>query len=634
MQDWSTDFIQSDTTYMVLKSLRQPAVTLNRVQIRMLAASSVPHVLDLHVREVDAEAQLHYNIGGKKMLSSSLKTERLTLVEYYALLLQITTALEYGMTYMLSPNGFILQEDYMFMDGPLSAGTVYLTYLPLQDMLETGTVRERLGRLAARWMTTIENLQGSGVQRILQMCEQQTFSLQSLKELLVRLLAESGRKGAAASEAPAAASNGAWRGREEAGFDYESLAQERPRSNRSAGSMGQRGRMDEPQRSSGASAAWGSGDEAEKASRPAWQDEEEADSGRSKWLKKASSPAGGRSEGSHKADKKRAKNQPLPSDEAELDESEEGLEPESKNGRLVVPLISLLGLVILWRFLYLDQPSRMSLLICVVLTPLLLVAAYLGWSGKLKFGRLKAERIQEAEEAEALATAWGSEREALNRRTLYEEMEAGMDKHTGMSRLAASAREPEAFGEPDAGHPVVPHFLRPAYGGSGANERSYERADLANRGYGAAERSEETSDRSSAAMGTGTLSSGGSQPTVILDDGRSGGAAGGSQGAASLTRYRLERVEKGTMSTHIPLPHGSFTIGRSDEVAQHVEELPGISRAHVEIELSNEHCLIRDIGSRNGTVLNEESMIPYKAYELHEGDTFKIAGIAYTMRCG
>ena len=54
MEEFVTDFIQSDTTYMVLKNKRKlSGDDLNRIQVKMLASSNVPHVLDLHVREVE-----------------------------------------------------------------------------------------------------------------------------------------------------------------------------------------------------------------------------------------------------------------------------------------------------------------------------------------------------------------------------------------------------------------------------------------------------------------------------------------------------------------------------------------------------------------------------------------------------
>nr|WP_106766703.1 FHA domain-containing protein [Paenibacillus faecalis] len=41
--------------------------------------------------------------------------------------------------------------------------------------------------------------------------------------------------------------------------------------------------------------------------------------------------------------------------------------------------------------------------------------------------------------------------------------------------------------------------------------------------------------------------------------------------------------------------------------------------------------MIKDLGSKNGTILKGEPMVPYKEYPLQEGDTFLIAGGKYTF---
>ncbi|MEJ8306751.1 DUF6382 domain-containing protein [Saccharibacillus sacchari] len=632
MEEFVTDFIQSDTTYMVLKNKRKlSGDDLNRIQVKMLASSNVPHVLDLHVREVDAEAELHYNIGGKRMLSTCMKTEKITLVEYYALLLQIVTALEYGMTYMLNPNGFLLKEDYMFVEGPLSEGTVYLTYLPLNKSVELAPSRERIGGLAARWMASVDDLRGSGVQRILQMCEQSSFSLQSLKNLLIGLLAGSGKQptgglaaaGAAAPKPFAAMGDyrdiqhGA-RGSNGNGYDGSAPQGSWPQENSyggysaassggaaygesaSAFSMNNRTSMPyqqaTPTKNRYAQAPaeqWRSGPMAEASTV-----EQEETTGRRALF-------GSGSRRSNKGKGQLSEKNPesgVPSEEAVED---------NKNGRLVVPLICVMLLVVLWKFLYLDSPGTMNLLICVVATPILLVFAYLGWARKLKFGKRGADRMQEEEEAAALSASWQEPRGASGHRVFYGQQEN--ESVPAVNRNAAG--EWNAAGDSGNEGFQLPDFLKPSqrYGGGRSDEFHAP------------------SSAPSAFPGTGMLVPPASQPTVMLDGGRGAGQSGS---PSSSSRYRLERLENGSLPKSIVLPMGSFTIGRSEDVSQHVETAAGISRAHVELELTGAQCTIKDIGSRNGTILNDEALTPYKAYDLNEGDTFKIADISYTLRCG
>ncbi len=579
MAEFVTDFIQSDTTYMVLKNKSNPeAGTLNRIQVKMLAASSVPHVLDLHVREVDTDTELHYDIGGKRMLSACLRTEKITLVEYYALLLQIVTALEYGMTYMLNPNRFLLKEDYMFVDGPLAEGIVYLTYVPLDESAGAAPIRERIGSLAARWMTAVDDLRGNGIQHVLQMCEQPSFSLQTLKSLLIGLLSESGKPPAG---------------------DSDAYGPNMPQASFRAGggeAVGVGGNADR----SASQAAWPQHGEG-RAEVPAAPD----------LAASYAEPAAAFSGESFRS---------LPSDSAlQGPETERKRSENGSSGRLIAPLIAGLLLAALWKLLYLDHPGRVSLLVCVVAAPPLLLFAYAGWAGKVKFGGRRAERRQEEEEAEALASAWQEPGGNPGPRPFYGQREQAGEGSSGAGERIMQNRDTQNrdMRTESAGGRNIPDFLHPGYAASSSS------GDV----------SEAAMASSYADSGTGVIGTPASQPTVMLDSGRSRAGKGGAPASADPgPRYRLERIENGTLPQSIPLPAGHFTIGRAADVSQHVETAAGISRAHVELELCKGTYMIKDIGSRNGTILNEETLIPYKAYELREGDTFRLAGISYTLK--
>lgn len=102
---------------------------------------------------------------------------------------------------------------------------------------------------------------------------------------------------------------------------------------------------------------------------------------------------------------------------------------------------------------------------------------------------------------------------------------------------------------------------------------------------------------------------------------------------AAGASYSLERIIAGTTGGEsIVLSKGSFVIGRSDEIAQYIDSTPGVSRAHIELMVKSSGCTLKDLGSRNGTVLGEEIMAPYKEYPLHPGDMFSIAESRYVLR--
>ncbi|MEC0309935.1 DUF6382 domain-containing protein [Paenibacillus lautus] len=86
------DFKQNGGTMMVLDRAEGiQSSELNHVQLGMIRSSRIPHFLKLHMKEVDYKVTLEYDITGKKMLSQALKSERMTLTEYFGLLLQIVT---------------------------------------------------------------------------------------------------------------------------------------------------------------------------------------------------------------------------------------------------------------------------------------------------------------------------------------------------------------------------------------------------------------------------------------------------------------------------------------------------------------------------------------------------------------
>ncbi|WP_422658085.1 FHA domain-containing protein [Paenibacillus sp. EC2-1] len=91
-------------------------------------------------------------------------------------------------------------------------------------------------------------------------------------------------------------------------------------------------------------------------------------------------------------------------------------------------------------------------------------------------------------------------------------------------------------------------------------------------------------------------------------------------------------IDDNGVSERVELHQQHFIIGRSAEVSQYVSQIVGTSRAHVEISRGTAGFKIKDLGSKNGTILKGEPMVPYKEYSLEEGDTFLIAGGKYMFR--
>lgn len=98
----------------------------------------------------------------------------------------------------------------------------------------------------------------------------------------------------------------------------------------------------------------------------------------------------------------------------------------------------------------------------------------------------------------------------------------------------------------------------------------------------------------------------------------------------------LQRCWEGQQSK-IELAESSFKIGRAGEQVGYAESAGGVSRIHLEIEHINGEYKAKDLGSRNGSLLNGQAMVPYKSYTLEAGDVIHLAGVlgpAYELKAG
>ncbi|MCA0757416.1 FHA domain-containing protein [Paenibacillus sp. N4] len=98
----------------------------------------------------------------------------------------------------------------------------------------------------------------------------------------------------------------------------------------------------------------------------------------------------------------------------------------------------------------------------------------------------------------------------------------------------------------------------------------------------------------------------------------------------------LQRSWEGQLS-RIDIAEGSLKIGRTGGQISYADTANGISRLHLEIECADGEHLAKDLGSRNGSLLNGQAMIAYKAYKLAIGDVIQLAGLhgpSYELKSG
>ncbi|WP_240418698.1 DUF6382 domain-containing protein [Paenibacillus periandrae] len=77
-----------------------------------------------------------------------------------------------------------------------------------------------------------------------------------------------------------------------------------------------------------------------------------------------------------------------------------------------------------------------------------------------------------------------------------------------------------------------------------------------------------------------------------------------------------------------------FVLGRSGSGVDYGLEEPGVSRLHTELTLENGLYMMKDLGSRNGTLINGEILVPYRMYSLQEGDIVRIISTEFVFKMG
>jgi NADPH-dependent 2,4-dienoyl-CoA reductase/sulfur reductase-like enzyme len=96
-------------------------------------------------------------------------------------------------------------------------------------------------------------------------------------------------------------------------------------------------------------------------------------------------------------------------------------------------------------------------------------------------------------------------------------------------------------------------------------------------------------------------------------------------GKETSPEYIAPRLEGTRLS-----PTRVVTIGRAPNASLLINHY-AVSRRHAEITHANDHYLLRDLGSRNGTFLNDRRLEPYRVYILNPRDQIRIAMVMAYM---
>lgn len=274
---------------------------------------------------------------------------------------------------------------------------------------------------------------------------------------------------------------------------------------------------------------------------------------------------------------------------------------------IIIILLALFAVAVVWRFLYLDDPNEQTLLTSIGISLLIAGSAALFCYAAGKKSRHEGqfdENLMNGRDPEIIRN-WKEE-----------------------SRVSGTRDRSEIFlnreQSPDIGYPHK----------AAANEERSGRWNLTSarpsnhsqpeqsKGYGStAHEPESGASMGAASMGPGNAAAADESTVLLAPDGRSASSLVSGQ---TITAY-LQREFKGNVS-RIELTGRKLVIGRAAESEGYVDTGEGLSRAHLEIERTTEGYSAKDLGSRNGSLLNGNVMVPYKVYRIKSEDRIQLAG--------
>ncbi|MEK3774236.1 DUF6382 domain-containing protein [Paenibacillus sp. FSL K6-4396] len=587
MYGLTRDFIRNGGAFMVLEKddgLRMEE--LSRVQMGMLSSNQIPRLLPVHIREVDRNVTLQYDISGYKMLSQMLKSSKIKLRVLYGLLFQLADAFTECRQYMLEPRKLLIQEEYLFIKGSFEQGELGMVYVPIMDTVEVDPTPQQFRELVIRLMAHVQELQGEGIQRVLQLCDNERWDIRQLRELLLELYADEQENGGGAAFLSSRTSETP----NDSRGDLLSSISERD-SRLVTGSS-------RPYQTSISvhNAAVEPGPnfrQPQKTSESAVEDIPV----RSRTFSGRRSPEQSSLESSNNMDKRRSN----PYDSLERVDMEVEEKPGSSKVTYII-LGCMVAMALVWRFIYMEQPGQTQMILCMVLSLGLFGVA--GWTWKRKgsthndsenkrsfsfsLGKNKGKQMKEDEEPFQESWRWNTadrKEERINK-TVASASEGGSEH----SRFQNLHMTPE--------HSQPPFVQRHVEAVASTSELIRQDAIA--------------------------------EATVNLQNLSGGNVTGAGPVMAS---YYLER-RSGSSDQHerMDVQGASFVIGRSVDMVQWVDTATGVSRAHVELSRNKSGYVIKDLGSVNGTILQGNILAPYKEYPLADGDTFTLAESVYTYR--
>lgn len=158
------------------------ADALSALQIKMLEANTIPHILPIEIQEVDNQINLLYSLSAKRMLAQVLKVEELSKCHFAKLMYAIVCAVDESKYYMLHEKGFVLKDNLIFIGSGWS--DVFLTYVPMEQSMDEWRAHNAILDLMRQICSKLNDETRSDVDAALETMS----SIQSLQDFKIKLL--------------------------------------------------------------------------------------------------------------------------------------------------------------------------------------------------------------------------------------------------------------------------------------------------------------------------------------------------------------------------------------------------------------------------------------------------------------
>ncbi|CAM3324911.1 FHA domain-containing protein [Paenibacillus taichungensis] len=636
MYGLTRDFIRNGGSFMVLEKAEGLRMDeLSRVQMGMLSSNQIPRLLPVHFREVDRNVTLQYDISGYKMLPQMLKSGKMKLRVLYGLLFQLADTFTECRQYMLDSRQLQIQEEYIFINGSLELGELGLVYIPIIDAVEVDPTPQQFRELVIRLMAHVQELQGEGIQRVLQLCDSEQWDIRQLRELLLELYADEQSGSGQASFMSSRGSSGTIDS--QFGMPLSAVPEQGNDLFSNRNGQDQYRQLDQ-------------NDEAGQQLKSNHQPRKSRTEDEKPLNKPFSGFSGRRSLIESSLQAKGVTTNPsqrqtfdsIQDDDMEKDEKDK---KQNSSKTTYIILGCMIAMALVWRFIYMEQPGQTQMILSAALSAGLLGIAGWVWVTKGEFGNSKSNLLRRKMPNEEY-TDGDLQEGSTNKRSAFFGLGRGKDKQKESEeemfqeswRWNASEMSPEGntYGQ---GYTSQQSSGDMQSSESGRGHSFESRSSVAgNSRFQNLHVPSEVSDEpfvqhtveSMAATSELVRHHAAADATVNLQSVAGGSITGAGPVAPSF--YLERRSATGDKNERMDVRGASFVIGRSADMVQWVDSATGVSRAHVELSRNKSGYVIKDLGSVNGTILKGDVLAPYKEYPLEDGDTFTLAESVYTYR--